>query len=193
MKIIGIGGAGTNSLNNMIQHGFEGMEFIAVNTDSEGLKKSNAETNIQIGKKLLQGKRTDASPDLGRMAALEERHEIRGKLSDHGTVCIMAGLGGGTGTGAAPVIADIAKEKDLYVITVVTMPFSFEGKVRYQNAKKGLSLLKMSADMFIVIECDRLRKGVPENTSMHDFYMRIDDAVYRAVQSIGDLVYTHGN
>lgn len=193
MKIIGIGGAGTNSVNNMIHLGFEGMEFIAVNTDSEGLRRSNAETKIQIGKKLLQGKSTDASPDLGWMAALEGMDEIRGEMPDHGTVCIMTGLGGGTGTGAAPVIADIAKEKDLYVITVVTMPFSFEGKVRCQNAKKGLSLLKMSADMFIVVECERLKKDVPENTSMHDFYLRIDDAVYRAVQSIGDLVYTHGN
>ncbi|MBI9074259.1 MAG: cell division protein FtsZ [Desulfatibacillum sp.] len=192
IKVIGAGGAGGNAVNNMIEAGLEGVNFIVANTDSQALMASKATTRIQIGERLTEGLGAGAKPEIGRAAAEENIEEIKRALEGSHMVFITAGLGGGTGTGSAPVIAKICKDLGVLTVGVVTKPFKFEGKKRTKMALEGLERLKECADTVITIPNDRLRSLSEKGTSMMEMFKRADEVLLHSVKGITDLIMKTG-
>lgn len=192
IKVIGAGGGGNNAVNRMIEAQLKGVEFIAVNTDKQALQYSKAEHKIQIGEKLTKGLGAGANPDVGKRAAEESKDEIIKVLQGADMVFVTAGMGGGTGTGSAPVIAQLAKEMGILTVGVVTKPFVFEGKVRMKNAENGIAELKSKVDTLITIPNDRLLQIVQRNTSMTEAFSMADDVLKQGIQSISDLIAVPG-
>ncbi len=192
IKVIGVGGGGTNAVNRMIEAKIQGVEFVAINTDGQALNRSNADIRLRIGDALTKGLGAGANPEIGENAALESKEEITGILQGADMVFITAGMGGGTGTGAAPVIARLAKEMGALTVGVVTKPFSFEGRVRMNQANRGLDLLKESVDTLITIPNERLLQVVDKKTTMVEAFQRADDVLRQAVQGISDLITITG-
>ena len=192
IKVIGVGGGGNNAVNRMIDSGVKGVEFIVANTDLQVLNVSKAETKIQIGESLTGGRGAGAKPDIGREAAMESKKEIEDALSGADMVFVTCGMGGGTGTGAAPVIAQIAQGLGALTVAIVTKPFSFEGKRRMENAMYGIEELKKHVDTLIVIPNDRLREIIDKSTPMLEAFKEVDNVLRRGVQSISDLIAVVG-
>ncbi|UOQ47954.1 cell division protein FtsZ [Gracilibacillus caseinilyticus] len=192
IKVIGVGGGGSNAVNRMIEHGVQGVEFIAVNTDAQALNLSKAEVKMQIGTKLTRGLGAGANPEVGRKAAEESKEQIEEILKGSDMVFVTAGMGGGTGTGAAPVIASVAKELGALTVGVVTRPFTFEGRKRATQAVSGIDGLKSSVDTLIVIPNDRLLEIIDKNTPMLEAFREADNVLRQGVQGISDLIATPG-
>ncbi|GAB7387653.1 cell division protein FtsZ [Bacillaceae bacterium] len=192
IKVIGVGGGGSNAVNRMIESGLQGVEFIAVNTDAQALHISKAETKLQIGEKLTRGLGAGANPEVGKKAAEESREMIENALRGADMVFVTAGMGGGTGTGAAPVIAEVAKEIGALTVGVVTRPFSFEGRKRAMQAEQGIQALKDKVDTLIVIPNDRLLEIVDKNTPMLEAFREADNVLRQGVQGISDLIAVPG-
>jgi cell division protein FtsZ len=190
--VIGVGGAGGNAINNMIDSKLQGVKFIAANTDSQALDISKASLRMQIGEKLTQGLGAGADPQIGRDAALENSEAIKKTLEGSHMVFITAGFGGGTGTGAAPVIAELCKEIDALTVAVVTKPFSFEGQKRAKQADEGINSLKKVADTVITIPNDRLRGLASKNAKMTDMFKKADEILLHSVKGITDLIMMPG-
>ena len=188
IKVIGCGGAGNNAINRMVDAGLKGVDFIAINTDRQALAMSKAGTTIQIGEKLTKGLGAGAVPDVGRRAAEESREEIAAAIKGADLVFVTAGMGGGTGTGAAPVVAEIARDMNCLTIAVVTKPFAFEGKQRMKNAEMGMIDLKQRVDTLVVIPNDRLLQVVTKGTSMLEAFRIADDVLRQGIQGISDLI-----
>ncbi len=192
IKIIGIGGGGGNAINRMIEAGIEGVEFIAVNTDMQALQTNLAPQKVQIGAQLTKGLGSGGRPEIGRQAAIDDRERLLEILQGADMVFLTAGLGGGTGTGATPVLANLAAEMDMLVISIVTLPFAFEGKVRAKQAEEGLLELKSAVSTVISIPNDRLLETVNLDTSIQDAFRMADDVLRQAVQGISDLIIKPG-
>ena len=192
MKVIGVGGAGGNAVNRMVTAGLSGVEFIAINTDAMALDNNRAAHRIQIGDKITKGLGAGANPEIGRMAMEEDREKVTAMLQGADMVFITAGMGGGTGTGGAPVVAEIAREMDILTVAIVTRPFIFEGKVRDRNAKKGIDDLRKHVDTIIVIPNQKLLSIVDRTTSLIDAFKIADDVLYQATKGISDLISVHG-
>lgn len=192
IKVIGVGGGGNNAVNRMIEHGVQGVEFIAVNTDAQALNLSKAEYKLQIGSKLTRGLGAGANPEIGRKAAEESREQIEEVLKGADMVFVTAGMGGGTGTGAAPVIAGIAREQGALTVGVVTRPFSFEGRKRHTQAISGIAAMKEAVDTLIVIPNDKLLQIVDKSTPMLEAFREADNVLRQGVQGISDLIATPG-
>ena len=192
IKVIGVGGCGCNAVNNMIASNLKGVEFIAVNTDVQALGLSRAGTKMQIGAKLTRGLGAGANPDVGREAAIEDSERIRESLIDSDIVFVTAGMGGGTGTGAAPVIADIAKSMGALTVAVVTKPFLYEMGKRVAHARRGLEELKKFADSVIVIPNEKVRSLADKTTSIIEAFKLTDDVLRQAVQGISDIITKPG-
>ena len=192
MKVVGVGGGGGNAVNRMIEEDLEGVEFISVNTDAQVLKMSKAPVKLQIGQKLTRGLGAGARPDIGRQALEENREEMRKALDGADLVFITAGMGGGTGTGAAPLIAEMAREMGALTIAIVTKPFLFEGKKRMRQADEGLQELKRAADTMIVVPNERLLSVVGKGTSFKDALKKADEVLLHATQGISDLIRVTG-
>ena len=192
MKVVGVGGAGGNAVNRMVDEDLEGVEFISANTDAQALKNSRAQVTLQLGKKLTRGLGAGARPEIGRQAIAESSDEVRKILEGSDLVFITAGMGGGTGTGAAPIIGEIAREMGALTIGVVTKPFSFEGKKRERQADQGLSELRRTVDTMIVVPNDRLMSVVPKGTSFRDALKKADEILLNATQGISDLIRVSG-
>jgi cell division protein FtsZ len=192
IKVIGVGGGGGNAVNRMIENEVQGVEFVAINTDAQVLRLSRADTRLQIGKMLTRGLGAGADPDIGRRAAIESEDEIRELLNDADMVFITAGMGGGTGTGAAPVIARIARELGCLTIGIVTKPFSFEGRRRVSTALEGLDALKPYVDTLIVVPNDRLLYVVDRSTSMLEAFREADNVLRQGVQGIAEIITMPG-
>ena len=193
IKVIGVGGAGGNAVNNMIDAKLKGVKFIVANTDLQALEASRAEVKIQIGKDLTQGLGAGADPNTGRDAAQENIEEIRAALEDSHMVFITAGFGGGTGTGAAPVIAEICKDLGILTVAVASKPFSFEGKKREKQALEGLKKLHGITDTVITIPNDRLRGIAPKGARMVDMFIKADEILHHSVKGITDLIMMPGH
>ncbi|MDO5556830.1 MAG: cell division protein FtsZ [Clostridia bacterium] len=192
IKVIGVGGAGNNAVNRMIDAGIRGVEFIAVNTDKQDIKLSKAGTKIQIGEKITRGLGAGANPDIGAQAAEESKAEIAEALRGADMVFVTAGMGGGTGTGAAPIVATCAKEMGILTIGVVTKPFTFEGKKRLSQAERGIESLKGKVDTLVVIPNDKLLQIIDRKTSMLEAFKMADDVLRQGVQGISDLISVSG-
>jgi len=192
MKVVGVGGAGGNAVNNMIASHSNGVEFITANTDLQALNGTLAATRIQLGAQLTKGLGAGANPEIGRRAAEEDHDRLRSLLSGADMVFITAGMGGGTGTGATPVIASIAKELGCLTVAVVTKPFDFEGKKRKMQAEEGLRLLRANVDTLLTIPNQRLLQVVGRGTSLRDAFRVADNVLRQAVQGITDLIITPG-
>ncbi len=192
IKVIGVGGGGNNAVNRMIEHGVQGVEFIAVNTDAQALNLAKSEIKLQIGTKLTRGLGAGAVPDIGKKAAEESREMIEEALKGSDMVFVTAGMGGGTGTGAAPVIAQIAKEMGALTVGVVTRPFGFEGPKRSKQAVAGTEAMKEAVDTLIVIPNDRLLQIVDKNTPMLEAFREADNVLRQGVQGISDLIAVPG-
>ena len=192
IKVIGVGGAGNNAINRMIESGIKGVEFIAVNTDRQALQISKASTRIQIGEKLTRGLGAGANPDIGSQAAEESKSEIAEVLRGADMVFVTAGMGGGTGTGAAPIVAATAKELGILTIGVVTKPFTFEGKKRLTQAERGIQNLKEKVDTLVVIPNDKLLQIIDRKTSIVEAFKMADDVLRQGVQGISDLISVPG-
>ncbi len=192
IKVIGVGGGGGNAVNTMIAHHVDGVEFLCANTDAQALRNSLAATKVQLGSKLTKGLGAGANPETGREAALEDRARIAEFLDGADMVFIAAGLGGGTGTGAAPIIAEVARELGTLTVGVVTKPFSREGRQRQKKAESGVEALKKVVDSLIVIPNDRLLGLAGKNMSILDAFKPSDDVLRQAVQGISDLITTSG-
>lgn len=192
IKVIGVGGAGGNAINNMIVSNLQGVQFIAANTDIQALEISKAEEKIQMGEKLTEGLGAGANPEVGRQAALESEAEIRSALEGSHMVFITAGFGGGTGTGAAPVIAQICKDIGALTVAVVSKPFSFEGRKRLRQAEDGIAALKEVVDTVITIPNDRLRGLASKSAKMVDMFIRADEILLHSVKGITDLIMMPG-
>src|SRR6476659_1883096 len=192
IKVIGVGGGGNNAVNRMIEHGAQGVEFIAVNTDAQALNLSKAEVKMQIGAKLTRGLGAGANPDVGKKAAEESKEQLEAALSGADMVFVTAGMGGGTGTGAAPVIAQIARDLGALTVGVVTRPFTFEGKKRANQASGGIGSMKEAVDTLIVIPNDRLLEIVDKSTPMLEAFREADNVLRQGVQGISDLIAVPG-
>ncbi|NLP37492.1 MAG: cell division protein FtsZ [Firmicutes bacterium] len=192
IKVIGVGGGGCNAVNRMIEAGLRGVEFIAVNTDAQALYMSSAEHKLQIGEKLTKGLGAGANPEIGMQAAEESREEIKESLKGADMIFVTAGMGGGTGTGAAPIIAEIAKEMGALTVGVVTKPFTFEGPRRRKAAEQGIAKLKEKVDTIIVIPNDRLLQVVEKRTPILEAFRIADDVLRQGVQGISDLIAVPG-
>jgi cell division protein FtsZ len=192
LKVIGVGGAGGNAINNMIAAKLQGVKFIAANTDAQALDISNAPVKIQMGEKLTEGLGAGANPQIGREAALESEEALRNALQDSHMVFITAGLGGGTGTGATPIIAEICKDSGALTVAVVTKPFSFEGRRRARQAEDGIEALKGVADTTITIPNDRLRGVASKNATMLEMFRKADEVLLHSVRGITDLIMMPG-
>jgi cell division protein FtsZ len=192
IKVIGVGGGGGNAVNRMIENEVQGVEFVAINTDAQVLRLSKADTRIQIGKMLTRGLGAGADPEIGRRAAIESEDELRELLNETDMVFITAGMGGGTGTGAAPVIARIARESGCLTIGIVTKPFSFEGRRRVATALEGLDALKPYVDTLIVVPNDRLLYIVDRQTSMLEAFREADKVLRQGVQGIAEIITVPG-
>jgi cell division protein FtsZ len=192
MKVIGVGGAGGNAVNRMVDEDLEGVDFISANTDAQALKNARAQVTIQLGKKLTRGLGAGARPEIGRQAISESEEEVRKALEGADLVFITAGMGGGTGTGAAPLIGEIARELGALTIGVVTRPFSFEGKKRMRQADLGLAELRRAVDTMIVVPNDRILSVVGKGTTFKDALKRADEVLLHATQGISDLIRVTG-
>ena len=192
IKVIGVGGGGNNAVNRMIEHGVKGVEFIAVNTDAQALNLSKSEVKLQIGAKLTRGLGAGANPEVGKKAAEESKEQIEEALRGADMVFVTAGMGGGTGTGAAPVIAQIAREIGALTVGVVTRPFTFEGRKRQTQAIGGIGSMKEAVDTLIVIPNDRLLEIVDKNTPMLEAFREADNVLRQGVQGISDLIAVPG-
>ena len=192
IMVIGVGGAGGNAINNMIDAKLQGVRFIAANTDAQALEVSKATVKLQIGEQLTQGLGAGANPQIGREAALENAETLKNALHGSHMVFITAGFGGGTGTGAAPVIAELCKEIDVLTVAVVTKPFSFEGRKRAKQAEEGIDFLKKVADTVITIPNDRLRGLASKNARMIDMFKKADEVLLHSVKGITDLIMMPG-
>lgn len=192
IKVIGVGGAGGNAVNNMIDAKLQGVKFIVANTDLQALEHSKADVKIQMGRELTEGLGAGSDPDIGREAALESREELKEALADSHMVFITAGFGGGTGTGATPVIAEICKELGILTVAVASKPFSFEGKKREKQALKGLETLHGITDTVIIIPNDRLRGIAPKGAKMIDMFIKADEILHHSVKGITDLIMMPG-
>ena len=192
IKVIGVGGAGNNAVNRMIEAGIKGVDFIAVNTDRQALQKSKASAKIQIGEKITRGLGAGANPDIGAQSAEENKSEIAETLRGADMVFVTAGMGGGTGTGAAPIVAQSAKEMGILTIGVVTKPFTFEGKKRLSQAERGIESLKGKVDALVVIPNDKLLQIIDRKTSINDAFRMADDVLRQGVQGISDLIAVTG-
>ena len=192
IKVVGVGGGGCNAVNRMITEGVQSVEFYVVNTDLQVLNASLANNKIQIGKNITGGRGAGANPEVGRAAALESKAELEEALTGADMVFVACGLGGGTGTGAAPIIAEIAQELGALTVGIVTKPFKFEGKRRMENALIGLEELRKHVDTLIVIPNDRLRDIIDKTTSFDEAFKEVDNVLHRGVQSISDLIAVTG-
>ncbi len=192
IKVIGVGGGGNNAVNRMIEHGVQGVEFIAVNTDAQALNLSKAEVKMQIGAKLTRGLGAGANPEVGKKAAEESKEQIEEALRGADMVFVTAGMGGGTGTGAAPVIAQIARNLGALTVGVVTRPFTFEGKKRSNQASGGIGSMKEAVDTLIVIPNDRLLEIVDKSTPMLEAFREADNVLRQGVSGISDLIAVPG-
>ena len=192
LKVIGVGGGGNNVVNRMVRSGMQGVEFIAVNTDRQCLSASEATQKLAIGEKLTGGKGAGANPDVGRESAKESKEQITALLEGADMVFVTAGMGGGTGTGAAPVVAEIAKEKGILTVGVVTKPFNFEGRRRMDQAAQGIEELRQKVDSLVIIPNDRLQYATDEKITVANAFAIADDVLRQAVQSISDLIKTTG-
>ncbi len=192
IKVIGLGGGGGNAINRMVESGVKGVEFIAANTDLQVLNSSKADVKIQIGASLTDGLGAGARPEIGKEAAVESKKEIEDALTGADMVFVTCGMGGGTGTGAAPIVAEIAQALGALTVGIVTKPFSFEGKKRMQNALEGIAELKKHVDTLIVIPNDRLREIIDKTTPMLEAFKEVDNVLRRGVQSISDLIAVVG-
>jgi cell division protein FtsZ len=192
MKVIGVGGAGGNAVNRMVVDGLSGVEFLSINTDAMALDNNRASHRIQIGEKITRGLGAGANPEIGRIAMEEDRDKIAGVIEGADMVFITAGMGGGTGTGGAPVVAEIAREMDILTVAIVTRPFLFEGKVRDRNARRGIEDLRKSCDTIIVIPNQKLLSIVDRATSLLDAFKSADDILCQATKGISDLISGHG-
>ena len=188
IKVIGVGGGGGNAVNRMVESGMKGVEFIAVNTDKQVLMRSKATQRIQIGEKLTKGGGPGGAPEVGLKAAEESREEIQATLRGTQMIFITAGMGGGTGTGAAPVIAQIAREMDILTVGIVTKPFAFEGKSRMTQAENGIASLKEEVDCLVVIPNERLKQLPEQKITLKNAFAAADDVLRQGVQSISDLI-----
>ncbi len=192
IKVIGVGGAGNNAVNRMIEAEIKGVDFISVNTDRQALQVSKAKTKIQIGEKITRGLGAGANPDVGAQAAEESKAEVAEVLRGADMVFVTAGMGGGTGTGAAPIVAQAAKEMGILTIGVVTKPFTFEGKKRLSQAERGIESLKGKVDTLVVIPNDKLLQIVDRKTSIIEAFKMADDVLRQGVQGISDLIAIPG-
>jgi len=192
IKVIGVGGGGCNAVNRMIDSGLKGVDFIVANTDLQVLNDSLAQTKLQLGAELTDGLGAGAKPEIGKEAALESKTEIEDALKGADMVFVTCGMGGGTGTGASPIIAEIAQEQGALTVGIVTKPFSFEGKKRMEQAIAGIDELKKHVDTLIVIPNDRLRELIDKSTSMLEAFREVDNILHRGVQSISDLIAITG-
>ena len=188
IKVIGVGGAGTNAVNRMVDSGLRGVDFIAVNTDKQALALSKAPTQIQIGDKLTKGLGAGANPEVGQKAAEESREEIANTIKGSDLVFVTCGMGGGTGTGAAPIIAETAREMGILTIGVVSKPFLFEGRQRMKNAEAGIERLKANVDTLVVVPNDKLLSVVTKGTTMTEAFRIADDTLRQGIQGISDLI-----
>ena len=192
IKVIGVGGGGCNAVNRMIESGVKGVEFIVANTDLQVLNVSKAETKLQIGQDITNGLGAGANPEVGREAAIESKNDITEALKGADMVFVTCGMGGGTGTGAAPVIAEIAQNLGALTVGIVTKPFRFEGKRRMEQAILGIDELRKHVDTLIVIPNDNLRDIIDKSTPMVDAFKEVDNVLHRGVQSISDLIAVSG-
>lgn len=192
LKVIGVGGGGGNAVNNMINDGLEGLEFIAANTDKQALDQNFSKIKIQLGKELTRGLGAGGNPEVGKAAAEESASEIKEILKDSDMVFVTAGMGGGTGTGAAPVIAKIAQDLGALVVGIVTQPFSWEGRKRESSATDGVQQLRNSVDALIVIQNQRLLQIIDSNVNFRDAFRKVDDVLYNATKGIAQLISCHG-
>lgn len=192
IKVVGVGGGGNNAVNRMIAAGLRGVEFIAINTDKQALFLSKANTKIQIGDKLTKGLGAGANPEIGEKAANESKDEISQAIKGADMVFVTAGMGGGTGTGAAPVVAQITKDMGILTVGVVTKPFMFEGRKRMQHAERGIETLKSTVDTLVTIPNDRLLQVAEKKTSIVDAFKIADDVLRQGVQGISDLIAVPG-
>lgn len=192
IKVVGVGGAGNNAVNTMIDYGLAGVDFVAVNTDLQDLDASKAKQKLQIGAAITRGLGAGANPEIGRNAAIEDQDQFDGILDGADMVFITAGMGGGTGTGAAPVIAKVAKEHGALTVAVVTKPFNFEAKKRHTHAEMGLKDLRESVDTLIVVPNQRLLTVSNEKTTFVEALKKSDEILYQAIQGISDLIMVHG-
>ena len=192
LKVIGVGGGGNNVVNRMVRAGMQGVEFLAVNTDRQCLNASEATQKLAIGEKLTGGKGAGANPEVGRESARESKEQITALLEGADMVFVTAGMGGGTGTGAAPVVAELAKEKGILTVGVVTKPFNFEGRRRMEQAAKGIEELRQKVDSLVIIPNDRLQYATDEKITFANAFAIADDVLRQAVESISDLIKTTG-
>ena len=192
IKVIGVGGGGGNAVNRMVSDGLQGVEFIAMNTDQQALAKNHAATKVQLGSKLTKGRGAGADPEIGQRAAEESKDEIANALKGSQMVFITAGMGGGTGTGAAPVVADIAREAGILTVGVVTTPFKFEGKRRMDQANSGIKELLGKVDSLLIIPNDRLKYATDQKITLANAFEIADDVLRQAVTSISDLIKNTG-
>ncbi len=192
MRVIGVGGAGGNAVNRMIAEGLTGVEFVSVNTDAMALDNNRAPHRIQIGERITKGLGAGANPEIGRIAMEEDRDKIAGILDGSDMVFITAGMGGGTGTGGAPVIAEVARDMGILTVAIVTRPFLFEGKIRDRNAKNGISDLRNSVDTIIIIQNQKLLSIVDRSTPLMDAFKTADEVLHNATKGISDLISVHG-
>ncbi|MHC1747394.1 MAG: cell division protein FtsZ [Cellulosilyticaceae bacterium] len=192
IKVIGVGGGGNNAVDRMIDKGLNGVEFITVNTDHQALSRSRAPIKIQIGEKITRGLGAGANPEIGNKSAEESREEIIQAIKGSDMLFITAGMGGGTGTGAAPVIASLAKEQGILTVGVVTKPFGFEGRKRMLNAEKGIEQLKKSVDTLVIIPNDKILQVIDKKTTMLEAFSKADDVLQQGVQGIADLISNPG-
>ena len=192
IKVLGVGGGGCNAVNRMIDSGLKGVDFVAVNTDLQVLNTSKAETKLQIGKAITDGLGAGSNPEVGRESALESKEEIEDLLRGSDMVFVSCGLGGGTGTGAAPVIAEIAQSLGCLTVAIVTKPFRFEGKKRTDHALSGLDELKKHVDTLVVIPNDRLRDLIDKSTGFDEAFKEVDNVLRLGVQSVSDLISVPG-
>ncbi|MBO4725330.1 MAG: cell division protein FtsZ, partial [Firmicutes bacterium] len=188
IKVIGVGGGGCNAVNRMIDCDLEGVSFLAVNTDKQALNGSKAETKIAIGQKLTKGLGAGANPEIGKNAAEENEEDIRNFVQGADLVFVTAGMGGGTGTGAAPVIAKIATDLGILTVGVVTKPFTFEGKKRMNHAEVGINFLKKFVDSLVVVPNDRLLQMTEKHTTMLEAFTMADQALRQSVKGISDII-----
>lgn len=192
IKVVGVGGAGGNAINGMIEAGLQGVEFVVVNTDAQDLEKSQASMRIQIGKNLTKGLGAGSNPEIGLRAIMEDKERVIETINGADMVFVTCGLGGGTGTGAAPIVAEIARDLGALTVAIVTMPFTFEGPFRRRNAEKGLEALRERVDTIIVIQNDRLFSIIDRNTSVVAAFKAVDSILLEATRSISDLINVHG-
>lgn len=192
IKVLGIGGGGTSAVNRMSELGIKGVEFIAINTDAQSLHHNQADRKIHIGKSITKGLGSGMNPELGRQAAEESQEELEDAISNADMVFITTGLGGGTGTGAGPIVAELAKNRDILTIAVVTKPFTFEGSKRREVAEAGYDNLKDKVDAIISIQNDRILQIIDKKTSIMDAFKTVDDVLRQGIAGISDLITTHG-